>query len=108
MQQRLLEMIMNRPSLPLTRRLQRDQFLRFAHPRGLCLRADSGTLWVTVDGEPDDIEIGAGDCRSFDGDRPLLVGSFRGDAVVSARATRSVPRWREWFGLSGARVLPAG
>ena len=95
---------MTASTLPLVRRLQRDQFLRFEHPRGLCLRAEQGALWVTVDGELDDIEIDAGHCRVFEGVEAVLVGSFRGDAVVAASATRSLPRWREWFGLAGPRV----
>ena len=98
---------MTASALPLVRRLQRDQFLRFEHPRGLCLRAEQGALWVTVDGELDDIEIDAGHCRVFEGDEAILVGSFRGDAVVVASATRSLPRWREWFGLAGQRAVLA-
>lgn len=94
--------------LPIVQRLQRDRFLRFEHPRGLCLRAESGALWVTVDGEPDDIEIDAGDCRVFDGDEALLVGTFRGDAVVSAQATRSLPRWRERLGFGVRRAVRVG
>lgn len=93
--------------LPLVRRLRRDQFIRFEHPRGLCLRAERGALWVTVDGEPDDIEIGAGQCRVFDGDEAVLVGSFRGDAVVAAHATQRVARWREWFGFNARRTVLA-
>ena len=102
-----LEMTMTATTLPLVRRLRHDQFLRFEHPRGLCLRAERGALWVTVDGEPDDIEIDAGDCRVFNGDEAVLVGSFRGDAVVAAHATQRLPRWREWFAWSAPRVVPA-
>jgi hypothetical protein len=100
-------MTMKASTLPIVHRLRRDQFLRFEHPRGLCLRAEQGALWVTIDGEPDDIEIDAGHCRVFEGDEAVLVGSFRGDAVVAARATRSQPRWREWFGLGGRRAVLA-
>jgi hypothetical protein len=85
---------------PLVRRLRRDQFLRFERPRGLRLRADQGALWITVDGEPDDITIEAGASRIFDGDEALLVGTFRGEAVLSASAPPNVvARWRDWFGL---------
>lgn len=84
---------------PLVRRLRRDQFLRFEHPRGLRLQADQGALWVTVDGEPDDITIEAGASRIFDGDEALLVGTFRGEAVLSASAPPMVARWRGWLGL---------
>ena len=89
---------------PLRRCLRRDQFLRFEHPRGLRLRAEQGALWVTVDGEPDDITLLPGDCRVFDTDRSVLVGSFRHPAVVSANLPRSAPGWRHWFGLAAARV----
>lgn len=96
---------MKRLLLPLVRRLRRDQFLRFERPRGLCLRAEHGALWVTVDGEPDDIQIEPGHSRIFEGDDAVLVGTFRGDAVVSASAERSVPRWRAW--LAAAAVPSA-
>lgn len=86
-------------SQPVVSRLRRDQFLRFEHPRGLCLRAEQGALWVTVDGEPDDITLEPGACRVFNGDEGVLVGTFRGDAVLCATAARNIPRWREWLGL---------
>jgi hypothetical protein len=84
---------------PLVRRLRRDQFLRFERPRGLQLKAEQGALWVTVDGEPDDITIEAGSSRVFDGDAGLLVGAFRQDAVLAAEAPRGRPGWREWLGF---------
>ena len=92
---------------PLRHCLRSDRFLRFEHPRGLRLRAEQGALWVTVDGEPDDITIEPGDCRVFDTDRSVLVGSFRGAAVVSAslpKTPKSAPRWRQWFGRATPRV----
>lgn len=93
------EWTMPRPTLPVVRHLRCGQFLRFAHPRGLCLRAEQGALWVTVDGEPDDITLEAGASRVFNGDDAVLVGTFRGEAVLSASAQPALPRWRDWFGL---------
>jgi len=84
---------------PDVHRLRRDQFLRFEHPRGLQLRAQQGALWVTIDGEPDDITIEAGTSRVFDGDTGLLVGAFRQDVVLTADAPRGRPDWRERFGF---------
>jgi len=89
---------------PVVRSLRRDQFLRFEHPRGLQLRAEQGALWVTVDGESDDITIEAGNSRVFDGDAALLVGTFRQDAVLAACVPHRRPNWRERFGLFGPRA----
>lgn len=75
---------MTNPVKPFARRLRRGQFLHFTHPRQLCLRAERGSLWITVDGEPDDIELDAGHSRVFDGRSMVLVGSLGGDAVLSA------------------------
>jgi hypothetical protein len=98
---------MNSLKLPLHRRLRRDQFLRFEHPRGLCLRAEQGALWVTIDGEPDDITIEPGASRVFGGDDGVLVGTFRGEAMLSASAARAVPRWRGWLGLGPPHSVTA-
>jgi hypothetical protein len=92
-------------TMPVVRRLRRDQFVRFEHPRGLCLRAAQGALWVTVDGEPDDITIETGASRVFDGEAGVLVGTFRGEAVVSATAGHSAPRWRGWRRPAGLRAV---
>lgn len=73
-------------TLPLRQRLQRDDFLHFPRPPRLRLQAESGTLWVTVDGEPEDIQIDAGQSRVLGGQAPITVGTLGGDAVLSASA----------------------
>ncbi len=98
---------MNKPQTPVRRALRRDQSLRFEHLRGLCLRAEQGALWVTVDGEPDDITIEPGACRVFDGEQGLLVGTFRGEALLSASMLHAVPRWRSWLGLAPLQPVSA-
>ena len=90
---------------PLRHCLRSDRFLRFEHPRGLRLRAEQGALWVTVDGEPDDITIEPGDCRVFDTDRSVLVGGFGAAACVRATLPRAAPGWRHWFGLARPRAM---
>jgi hypothetical protein len=90
-----LENAMQTPSLPFARRLRRDQFLHFPRPRRLCLRAERGTLWITIDGELDDIELAPGRSRVFDGHAQLIVGSLRGDAVLSAQRLAAPPRWHQ-------------
>lgn len=75
---------MNRPST--TRHgLGRTDFL---HLRGaaVCVMAEHGTVWVTQDGEPDDIQLDAGQWQRFDGRARLIVSALGGDARV--RVTR--------------------
>lgn len=88
---------MSNPVKPFARRLRRGQFLHFQRPRQLCLRAERGSLWITVDGEPDDIELDAGQSRIFDGRARVLVSSLGGDAVISAVPLRQQPGRRTWW-----------
>ncbi len=69
---------------PLARRLRRGQVLRFDRPRRLCVRAERGALWITVDGEREDIELDAPQSRVFDGRATVLVSAIGGDAVLTA------------------------
>lgn len=85
------------PTLPFARRLRRGDVLRFTHPRQLCLRAERGTLWITVDGERDDIQLDAGMSRVFDGRATVLASALGGDAVLSAVSRRARPAWRMWL-----------
>lgn len=81
-------------------RLRRHQFLTLHQPRGLCLRAERGTLWVTVDGERADIELEPGQSRLFTGRATVVVGALGGDAVLSTlRVAAPSPRrgWRDWL-----------
>ena len=91
-------------------RLRRHQFLTLRQPRGLCLRAERGTLWVTIDGDSADIELEAGQSRQFTGPETVVVGALGGDAVfsttpVSARSPRR--GWREWLLGAPRPALPA-
>ncbi|EHR71261.1 Protein of unknown function (DUF2917) [Burkholderiales bacterium JOSHI_001] len=91
--------------LPLQRRLRRDEFLHLQRPPVLRLRAECGTLWVTVDGEPQDFQIEAGQGRVFDGQAPITVGSLGGDAVFSATPLAPpVGRLRRWWQALAQRV----
>ena len=98
-------------TLPIRQRLQHQEFLQFNRHQALRLQADSGSLWVTVDGEPDDIEINAGSSRVFDGHATVTVGTFGGDALFVATPLTApgwLPRLRArvggWRGLPGTRA----
>ncbi len=84
-------------SPPFARRLRRGQVLRFERPRQLCLRSERGSLWVTVDGRPEDIELDAGASRVFDGQATVLVSALGGDALLSATPLASGRQWRPWL-----------
>ena len=94
-------------TLPLRCRLARDQFLHLERPPVLRLQAERGTLWVTVDGESDDIQIEAGDSRVFDGRAPVTIGTLGGDALLSATPLGEAPgRLRRWWQALTARRAP--
>ena len=89
-------------SAPTTsRRLGRADFIHLA-ARPVRLAVDRGTLWVTQDGEPEDIEIDAGGRRDFDGHTRLTIGTLVGEAELrlvplprprAATALLGLPRW---------------
>jgi hypothetical protein len=73
-------------------RLRHNQFLSLRRSQGLCVRAERGTLWVTVDGELADVVLSPGDSRVFNGPEAVVVGAVVGDAVFSTTAT-TAPSW---------------
>lgn len=78
----------------LTLSLARAQFLRLRQPAGLCLQVNHGTLWITVDGRPDDLELAAGERLCFDaGTAPVVIGTLGGAAEFRAeRRAAGVPQ----------------
>ena len=94
---------------PTIHRLRRNRVLRLPHPRGWCLRAERGTLWITIDGQPDDITLDPGQSHRFDVRTPVLVTALGDDAVLSAVAPAAPPNWRERllgrFGRPGLQTV---
>jgi hypothetical protein len=79
---------MKTPTTAFARRLQRHEFLRLEAPRELCLRAERGTLWVTIDDQPDDIVLRAGERVVLDGKLRVLVTPLGESAALSATPLR--------------------
>ncbi len=75
---------MKTPSTAFAQRLRRHEFQRFENPRQLCLRAERGTLWVTIDDQPDDIVLQAGERVVLDGKMRALVTPLGGSVAYSA------------------------
>ncbi len=94
-----------RPSAPMdVMRLPRNGSARFDAP--LELRVLDGTLWVTVDGRPDDLVLEPGSARRIDSGRVLAfaLGGAARLAVREAPIGLLRARWqrlRSW----GARQL---
>lgn len=68
-----------------------SNFFRLPRPGGWQVRARRGTLWITIDGEPQDIELEAGQTHTFAGGAPALLGSLDGDAVATLRRCAPAP-----------------
>lgn len=84
-------------------RLGHADFLHL-HGEPVCLFAERGTLWVTQDGEPDDVQLDAGQWQRFDGHAAIMVGTLGGEAQV--RVTRlAAPAWRLPAWLARWRAL---
>ncbi len=81
---------MNRSPAPA--RIARNEVRRFTPP--LQLSAVHGVLWVTADGEPEDIVLEAGQSHRFDGRTPVLAMALGGPALV--RALPAAPAARGW------------
>ncbi len=101
---------MNRPSLT-SHRLGRADFIHLA-ARPVRLTVDRGTVWVTQDGEAEDIQIDAGGRRDFDGHTRLMVGTLGGEASLQVaplprtRGAAPLPWLPRWIGglLPGAHA----
>jgi hypothetical protein len=89
-----LEHVMTALNTPLTRTLDAHRFVRIAAGEPVRLCADAGTLWVTIDGEPTDIEVDAGHCREFADHAPMLVSALGGTATVTVTPLVSRSPWR--------------
>jgi hypothetical protein len=58
------------------------QFLRLPRPCGHRVTVRRGTLWITIDGRPEDLELAAGQSHRFgaEADGPVLIGTLGGTA----------------------------
>jgi hypothetical protein len=80
--------------------LHRQQSVRLRQPKTICIRADVGSLWVTIDGDMTDYEIAQGESRSFDTQENLTVSTLDSYAVASTIGSvvhapaSKFPNWR--------------
>lgn len=85
--------------LPSMLSLERNQLVRLRHACGTRITARAGMLWITVDREPQDVVLEAGDSYVVQARAPVIVQALDGaatarfDARTSERACRS--SWAE-------------
>jgi hypothetical protein len=83
--------------------LSSQRFVRIENPEHVQLQARQGTLWVTIDGEPNDFVVEAGESFEFASCAPAVVGALHGHAAATVRRRRDAasPRrrsaWRQWL-----------
>jgi hypothetical protein len=73
------------PSLytPTTLRLERGQTTRLTDGRAAHLVSTAGTLWITIDHDPRDIVLEAGDAIDLLGGASVLVSTLGGPAELA-------------------------
>ena len=70
--------------------LERGQSTRLTGAAAAHLASAAGTLWVTIDNDPRDIVLEAGDGFDVASEAPLLVEALGGPAVLELRPAREV------------------
>jgi hypothetical protein len=80
----LMHVIPNRGELPSTTamRLQASDLIALDLQAGDRLRSDAGTVWITVDGEPDDLMLTPGEVHTVETDSRLNVSALRSASLV--------------------------
>lgn len=64
------------------------QMLRLPHPLGQLIVCTEGTLWVTVDGTPEDHVLEPGDSFYATSDAPVIVAALSGARLTVHPAAR--------------------
>ena len=62
--------------------IHRTDVLRLAAQRGRRIESVLGRVWITIDDDPRDIVLDAGEGFSVDRDSGVMISALRGDARV--------------------------
>jgi hypothetical protein len=91
----------------IPRRLRAREVLDIRNGQGLVVRCLAGALWITQDGDTDDVVVKAGQCFVLDRRGLALVSAPVAPAtVVVERATRGAPCAAQRYAAPG-RLRPA-
>lgn len=89
--------------------LLKGDLLRLAGRRGQRISSRRGTLWLTQDGDPDDIVLGPGESHTLDADGPVLIQALDRASVSVQPPTPMRPgRRARWRGAWPLRLSPWG
>jgi len=92
---------------PIPRHLRTREVLNIRHGRGLAVRCLAGALWITQDGDTDDVVLEAGECFVLDRAGLALVSAPLAPATVLVeKAGRGAPCSGQRFAAPG-RLRPA-
>jgi Protein of unknown function (DUF2917) len=98
---------MNPHMSQIPRRLRAREVIDIRNGRGLAVRCLAGALWITQDGDSDDVVIKAGQCFVLDRPGLALVSAPVGSATVMLeKPGRGAPCKAERFPAPG-RLRPA-
>jgi len=78
--------------------LAKDQTLSLPDAAGVRVASQSGTVWITQDGDPRDIVLAPGDSVVLERSTPTIVQAFEPALItiadpVPVRRTRSIGGW---------------
>jgi hypothetical protein len=91
----------------IPRRLRAREVLDIRNGQGLAVRCLAGALWITQDGDTDDVVLKAGQCFVLDRPGLALVSAPVGTATVMLeRPSRAAPCTGQRFPTPG-RLRPA-
>ena len=85
--------------------LKRNQVLTVRGGIGHSILCDSGTVWVTQDGDPRDIILGAGEAFTLDRNGPAVVQAFEPGSISITRPAEhkhaGAPATSPWRAVAG-------
>ena len=92
---------------PVPRHLRSREVLNIRDGKGLTVRCMAGALWITQDGDTDDVVLRAGECFVLDRPGLALVSAPLAPATVLVeKASRGAPCAGQRFAAPG-RLRPA-
>lgn len=81
-------------TIPRELRLNHRAMYRLAHPAGVQLTCREGSVWITLDNDPRDFVLEAGETFRTEESRPALIYALQPARISLAPAAAAVPRTR--------------
>ena len=98
---------------PLTLGLPGQPLVRLDKPFHARVHASAGTVWITIDDDPRDIVLEAGESFEFDSAKPALLSSLHGTAMAcvepASEHSHTALEWidqqyKRWTGATAAHA----